>query len=77
MQQIRTAKSRRHVSRVVGNADLCRQYESRLLKVMFRILLEWGLEIAYPLTDEPWGVRRFFVVDPSGTVLNIMSHIPS
>ena len=36
-----------------------------------------GLEIAYPLTDEPWGVRRFFVVDPSGTVLNIMSHIPS
>jgi len=21
------------------------------------------LEIVYPLTDEPWGVRRFFVVD--------------
>ena len=36
-----------------------------------------GLQIAYPLTDEPWGVRRFYVVDPSGTVLNIMSHIPS
>ena len=36
-----------------------------------------GLKIAYPLTDEPWGVRRFFVVDPSGTVLNIMSHLPS
>jgi catechol 2,3-dioxygenase-like lactoylglutathione lyase family enzyme len=36
-----------------------------------------GLEIAYPLTTEPWGVRRFFVVDPSGTVLNIMSHLPS
>ena len=35
-----------------------------------------GLEIPYPLTDEPWGVRRFFVVDPSGTVLNIMSHVP-
>ena len=38
---------------------------------------ERGLEIAYPLTDEPWGVRRFFVVDPSGTVLNIMSHLPN
>ena len=36
-----------------------------------------GLEIAYPLTDEPWGVRRFFVVDPNGTVLNIMSHLPN
>lgn len=35
------------------------------------------LEIVYPLTDEPWGVRRFFVVDPNGTVLNILSHVPT
>jgi catechol 2,3-dioxygenase-like lactoylglutathione lyase family enzyme len=35
------------------------------------------LEIVYPLTDEPWGVRRFFVVDPNGTVLNILSHMSS
>lgn len=34
-----------------------------------------GLRIVYPLTDEPWGVRRFFVVDPNGLVLNVMSHI--
>jgi catechol 2,3-dioxygenase-like lactoylglutathione lyase family enzyme len=33
-----------------------------------------GLEIVYPLTDERWGVRRFFVVDPNGVVLNVMSH---
>jgi catechol 2,3-dioxygenase-like lactoylglutathione lyase family enzyme len=26
-------------------------------------------EIVYPLTDEPWGVRRFFVVDPNGIIL--------
>jgi catechol 2,3-dioxygenase-like lactoylglutathione lyase family enzyme len=36
--------------------------------------IERRLEIVYPLTDEPWGVRRFFVVDPNGTILNIMSH---
>src|ERR1700722_20820698 len=36
-----------------------------------------GLEIAYPLTDEPWGVRRFLWVDPRGTILNIMSPLPS
>lgn len=24
-----------------------------------------GLRIVYPLTDEPWGVRRFFVEDPT------------
>lgn len=23
-----------------------------------------GMRIDYPLTDEPWGVRRFFVTDP-------------
>ena len=34
-----------------------------------------GLEIVYPLTDEPWGVRRFFVKDPNGTVINVMSHL--
>ena len=33
-----------------------------------------GCEIVHPLTDEPWGVRRFFVRDPDGNVLNILSH---
>jgi lactoylglutathione lyase len=31
-------------------------------------------DIVYDLTDEPWGVRRFFVRDPRGTVVNILSH---
>ena len=35
-----------------------------------------GCEIVHPLTDEPWGVRRFFVREPSGKVLNILSHRP-
>jgi predicted enzyme related to lactoylglutathione lyase len=33
-----------------------------------------GAEIVHPLTDEAWGVRRFFVRDPSGAVLNVLSH---
>ena len=33
-----------------------------------------GYEIVYPLTTEPWGIRRFFVRDPDGNVLNITSH---
>lgn len=33
------------------------------------------LPIPYDLTDEPWGVRRFFVRDPAGKVLNVLSHI--
>ncbi|NLE80326.1 MAG: glyoxalase [Rhodococcus sp.] len=33
-----------------------------------------GMRVVYPLTDEPWGVRRFFVEDPSGTVVNVLAH---
>ena len=33
-----------------------------------------GLPIVYPVTDEPWGVRRFFVADPNGVIINILSH---
>ena len=40
-------------------------------------VVEHGLEIVYPLTDEPWGVRRFFVVDPNGAILNVLSHRPA
>ncbi len=33
-----------------------------------------GAEILHPLTDEEWGVRRFFLRDPDGHVINILSH---
>jgi len=36
--------------------------------------LALGHEITYPLTDEPWGLRRFFLRDPAGRLLNILSH---
>ena len=35
-----------------------------------------GLRVVYPLTEEPWGVRRFFVEDPGGTIVNVLAHIP-
>lgn len=38
-----------------------------------RKVIEHGYQIVYPLTDEPWGVRRFFVRDPNGMVVNVMS----
>jgi len=33
-----------------------------------------GYSIAYPLTDEPWGVRRFLIRDPHGVIVNVVSH---
>jgi catechol 2,3-dioxygenase-like lactoylglutathione lyase family enzyme len=33
-----------------------------------------GADIVYPLTDEDWGIRRFFVRDPNGAVINVTQH---
>ena len=32
------------------------------------------LKITYPITNEPWGVTRFFVEDPNGVTFNLLSH---
>jgi len=33
-----------------------------------------GVAIEYGPADEPWGVRRFYVRDPFGKLVNILSH---
>lgn len=33
-----------------------------------------GADIVHPLSDESWGVRRFFVRDPDGHVINVLGH---
>ncbi|MCT2562221.1 glyoxalase superfamily protein [Chryseobacterium herbae] len=33
-----------------------------------------GFEITYGITDEDWGVRRFYVKDPFGNLINVLSH---
>jgi len=33
-----------------------------------------GLEIVHPLTDEPWGVTRFFYRGSDGRVVNVGMH---
>ena len=63
MQQDATASVQPDVSIEVDDVDAAHASAVRL-----------GHEIVHPLTDEPWGVRRFFVRDPSGAILNILSH---
>jgi catechol 2,3-dioxygenase-like lactoylglutathione lyase family enzyme len=36
-----------------------------------------GFPIAYGPVNEPWGVRRFYVHDPFGKLINILAHIHS
>jgi catechol 2,3-dioxygenase-like lactoylglutathione lyase family enzyme len=34
-----------------------------------------GFPIEYGPADEPWGVRRFYVRDPFGKLVNILTHL--
>lgn len=58
----------RSISLSVETADVERAYREAIAR---------GYSIVYPLTDEPWGVRRFHVVDPNGVVVNVMCHLPT
>ena len=40
----------------------------------YRRIKRGKYKIEYNITDEPWGVRRFFVRDPFGKLVNILSH---
>jgi catechol 2,3-dioxygenase-like lactoylglutathione lyase family enzyme len=37
-------------------------------------MTEAGIPIEYGPAEEPWGVRRFYVRDPFGRLVNILSH---
>lgn len=41
---------------------------------VYAAVVRGGAEIVYGPADEEWGVRRFFVRDPNGRVINVLSH---
>ena len=41
---------------------------------VYAVMRARGAEVVHPLQDEEWGVRRFFVRDPNGRVVNVLSH---
>ncbi|MGP3986056.1 VOC family protein [Streptomyces sp. 3N207] len=40
----------------------------------YAAMVDSGAEIVHDIRDEPWGVRRFFAVDPDGRIVNVVSH---
>lgn len=40
----------------------------------YQAALDAGLRIVHPLSDEQWGVRRFFFADQDGNVVNVLTH---
>ncbi|MFI9251956.1 VOC family protein [Streptomyces sp. NPDC053069] len=54
------------------NPDLSIEVDD--VDAVYAVVRETGAEIVHPLQDEEWGVRRFFVRDPNGRVVNVLSH---
>jgi catechol 2,3-dioxygenase-like lactoylglutathione lyase family enzyme len=62
---------------IIGNDDMAApgiSVEVPDVDAVHARALERGLEIAYSLRDEDWGVRRFMLREPSGTLVNVVSH---
>jgi predicted enzyme related to lactoylglutathione lyase len=41
---------------------------------VYRRAKAMGLKFVHGITNEPWGVRRFFIHDPTGKLVNVLSH---
>lgn len=62
---------------LIGNDDPAApgiSVEVEDVDAVHRAAVERGEEIVYPLRDEEWGVRRFMLREPGGTVVNVLSH---
>jgi catechol 2,3-dioxygenase-like lactoylglutathione lyase family enzyme len=62
---------------IVGNDDMAApgiSVEVADVDAAHAKAVDHGFEIVYPLRDEEWGVRRFMLREPSGTVVNVLSH---
>jgi predicted enzyme related to lactoylglutathione lyase len=59
----------------VNNDHVTISIEVSDVDTLYEKAKELNFEIAYPLTNEPWGlVRRFWVKDPNGITINLMAH---
>ncbi|GAA3404712.1 VOC family protein [Paenibacillus hodogayensis] len=45
------------------------------VEAVYEQMREAGFSVEYGPADEPWGVRRFYVRDPFGKLVNILAHL--
>ena len=59
-----------------GKSTIANLVEARLCaRGAHTFMRNAGIPIEYGPADEPWGVRRFYVRDPFGKLVNILSHL--
>lgn len=59
---------------VLNNERIFLSVEVSDVNKMYKRAIDANIEILYPITDEAWGVRRFFVKDPNGATINLIAH---
>uniref|UniRef100_UPI0011F24EC6 VOC family protein n=1 Tax=Siccirubricoccus phaeus TaxID=2595053 RepID=UPI0011F24EC6 len=55
--------------------DLSIEVAGEELEALHRRALTAGYAVEYGPVTEPWGVRRFFLRDPFGRLVNILTHV--
>ena len=45
------------------------------IEAYYKKAMQQKIAIEYPITNEDWGVRRFFIKDPNGVTINLLSHL--
>lgn len=58
-----------------GGKGLCFELQVEDAKAAHDALAAKGLPVSYPLTDEPFGQRRFGFADPSGLWVDVVEQI--
>ena len=59
---------------ISDNGSVFLSIEVSDVDAMYNRAKKMGYKISYPITDEEWGVRRFFVKDPDGATINLLTH---
>ena len=57
------------------NTDITLSIEVSDIDGLYEKAKAMRYEIPYEIASEPWGVRRFFVKDPNGVTINLMTHL--
>jgi predicted enzyme related to lactoylglutathione lyase len=61
----------------VFDSDITISIEVNDIDTLYKKAVAKDYKIPYPITNESWGVRRFFVKDPNNVVVNIMTQLHS
>ena len=59
----------------VFDSDITISIEVNNIDALYKKAVALDYKIPYPITNESWGVRRFFVKDPNNVIINILCHL--